>query len=298
VLYDLTLRITYAYESETLPGRQRLCVVPATLADVQRCLAATLTVTPAPNERGSFTDFWGNHVDDFAFRARCTTLEYLLEARVERSATARSPDAATPVAAIGEVLASEARLGPASPHHFLDESPRVALDDAMRRYARRLLRPGASTADAVVALGQALHADMTFDADATHVHTRATEAFAQRRGVCQDFTHVMIACLRGIGVPAGYVSGYLRTNPRPGQPRLAGADAMHAWVRAWCGPAVGWIEYDPTNATIASEDHVIVAYGRDYSDVAPVRGVLKTAGSQLGEHAVDVVPVDGPDRPR
>lgn len=291
MLYDLTLRITYAYESETQPGRQRLCVVPASLPGVQQCLASTLAATPAPDERASFTDFWGNHVDDFAFRARCTTLEYLLTARVERTPRDGTPDAGTPLTEIRAAIVREARLDPGSPHHYLHASPRVALDDAMRGYARSLLRPAMSTAEAVLAIGRALHADMTFDADATHVHTRAAEAFAQRRGVCQDFTHVMIACLRGIGVPAGYVSGYLRTNPRPGQPRLAGADAMHAWVRAWCGPETGWVEYDPTNATVASEDHVIVAYGRDYSDVAPVRGVLKTAGAQLGEHAVDVVPV-------
>jgi transglutaminase-like putative cysteine protease len=101
----------------------------------------------------------------------------------------------------------------------------------------------------------------------------------------------MISCLRGIGIPAGYVSGYLRTDPPQGKPRLAGADAMHAWVRAWCGPDLGWIEYDPTNARFALADHIIIARGRDYSDVAPVKGVLRTAGAQQGKHAVDVIPV-------
>ena len=103
---------------------------------------------------------------------------------------------------------------------------------------------------------------------------------------------MMIACLRGVGIPAGYVSGFLRTDPPPGQPRLEGADAMHAWVRAWCGWETGWIEYDPTNAVVAGTDHILVARGRDYGDVAPVKGVLRIAGEQTSEQAVDVVPVD------
>ena len=141
------------------------------------------------------------------------------------------------------------------------------------------------------AVGLALHRDMRFDPDATTVDTPPAEAFARRHGVCQDFAQVMIACLRGVGIPAGYVSGFLRTNPPPGQPRLEGADAMHAWVRAWCGWQAGWVEFDPTNAIPAGTDHIVVARGRDYGDVAPVKGILRIAGEQTSEHAVDVVPV-------
>jgi transglutaminase-like putative cysteine protease len=132
---------------------------------------------------------------------------------------------------------------------------------------------------------------MRFDAAATTVETPATEAFAARHGVCQDFTHIMIIALRSLGIPAGYVSGYLRTLPPPGQERLEGADAMHAWVSAWCGPGVGWVEYDPTNAVFAGTDHIVVAYGRDYADVAPVRGAMRTAGGQTSSQSVDVAPV-------
>ena len=146
--------------------------------------------------------------------------------------------------------------------------------------------------DAVRAVGLALHRDMHFDPEATTVDTPPAEAFARRHGVCQDFAQVMIACLRGVGIPAGYVSGFLRTNPPPGQPRLEGADAMHAWVRAWCGWQAGWVEFDPTNAISAGTDHIVVARGRDYGDVAPVKGVLRIAGEQKTEHAVDVIPVD------
>ena len=121
--------------------------------------------------------------------------------------------------------------------------------------------------------------------------TKAADAFALRRGVCQDFSHVMIAGLRGLGIPAGYVSGFLRTIPPPGKERLEGADAMHAWVKVWCGLEAGWQEFDPTNGMRASNDHITVGYGRDYADVAPIVGVLKTTGSQTGEQAVDVIPV-------
>jgi transglutaminase-like putative cysteine protease len=133
---------------------------------------------------------------------------------------------------------------------------------------------------------------MTFDAEATTVDTPPREAFARGRGVCQDFTHVMIAGLRGIGIPAGYVSGFLRTFPPPGQPRLEGADAMHAWVRAWVGREMGWIEFDPTNDQAAGVDFVTVAVGRDYDDVAPIRGALRSAGRAETRQAVDVLPLD------
>jgi transglutaminase-like putative cysteine protease len=162
----------------------------------------------------------------------------------------------------------------------------------MTLYARDAIVPGMTTLDAVRALGLALHRDMKFDPDATTVDTPPAEAFARRHGVCQDFAQVMIACLRGAGIPAGYVSGFLRTNPPPGKARLEGADAMHAWVRAWCGGQTGWVEFDPTNAIAAGTDHIVVARGRDYGDVAPVKGVLRIAGEQTTEHAVDVIPVD------
>ncbi len=134
--------------------------------------------------------------------------------------------------------------------------------------------------------------DFTYDGEATTVATRARDAFELRRGVCQDFTHVMIAGLRGLGIPAGYVSGFLRTIPPAGKERLEGADAMHAWVKVWCGREAGWIEFDPTNDMLASNDHIVVGYGRDYSDVAPIVGVLKTTGGQEAEQSVDVIPVD------
>ena len=133
-----------------------------------------------------------------------------------------------------------------------------------------------------------IHKEFAFKPGATTVSTPVGEVLAQRRGVCQDFAHVMIGCLRGLGVPARYVSGYLRTLPPPGQPKLQGADASHAWVQAWCGPDLGWIDLDPTNATLAETDHITVAWGRDYDDVCPLRGVILGGGAHTVSVAVDV----------
>ena len=196
-----------------------------------------------------------------------------------------------PAAALAGDAAAIRSLAPDAPHHFLAASPRLPEEPEFRDYAHAALPPGAGAAEAVEAVGLALNRDMAFDAGATEVDTPALEAFRRRRGVCQDFTHAMIACLRALGIPAGYVSGFLRTVPPPGRPRLQGADAMHAWVRAWCGRDAGWVEYDPTNACLAGDGHVTVARGRDYSDVAPVKGVLRSAGSQTSRHEVTMTPV-------
>ena len=136
-----------------------------------------------------------------------------------------------------------------------------------------------------------IHTDFRFDPEATEVSTPIETIFEKRRGVCQDFSHLQIACLRSLGLPARYVSGYLRTLPPPGKPRLAGADASHAWCSVWC-PEFGWVDFDPTNDCIPSDSHITVAWGRDYSDVSPVYGVLLGGGEHALNVGVDVVPID------
>ena len=163
---------------------------------------------------------------------------------------------------------------------------------AITEFTRKALPAGASARAAIEAVGQALHKTMTYDPEATDVATPPADAFAARRGVCQDYAQIMVAGLRAVGIPAGYVSGFLRTYPPPGQPRLEGVDAMHAWVMAWAGPVQGWVEYDPTNAQWAGEDYITVAMGRDYADAAPVKGAMRTAGGQDSTQAVDVIPLD------
>jgi transglutaminase-like putative cysteine protease len=292
--YDITLSMGYDYGATADHVRTLVRLLPSDIPGRQIVTARLLEITPRPQERHESTDFFGNVMTHVAFHTPIDAISLTLTARVERLSAPGSLDLSPRLAEIGAQIAARADLGPASPLHFLAASPRIAPDPAITAFARAAAAGdggGArTTRQAVAALGAALHAEMRFDAGATDVDTAPAEAFAARHGVCQDFSHVMIAALRALGVPAGYVSGFLRTRPPPGQPRLEGADAMHAWVRAWCGGDVGWVEYDPTNACFVGRDHISVAQGRDYADVAPVKGALRTVGQQQSHHSVDVVP--------
>ena len=292
MLYDLGLTITYAYDSPAASGRHILRLSPLDLGPEQRVIASEVSVEPAPTEWVPGVDFFGTRNVSIFLDAPHEEIAVRLQARIRRDARAAVLDMSPPVRSLGREVDGWLGLEASAPHHFLGASPRVPTDAVMAEWAARA-SAGAETAyEAVVAVGLALNAEMRFDADATEVDTTPREAFDARHGVCQDFTHVMIACLRGIGIPAGYVSGFLRTMPPPGRPRLEGADAMHAWVRAWCGREMGWVAYDPTNAVGEGEDHIIVGYGRDYSDVAPIRGVSRSAGGHRTTQAVDVIPLD------
>ena len=290
VLYDIALRVSQHYDAPVAASRQTLRLLPPTLAGGQHVMAAAVEVFPQPAERRDRWDFFGNPAVDLAFGGAHEEIAYSLAARVRREAERGALPDSPPATVLAEEMAAIRSLAPDAPHHFLAASPRLPEAPEFADYARSAVPAGAGAAETVEAVGLALHRDMAFDMDATAVDTPALEAFRRRRGVCQDFTHAAIACLRSLGIPAGYVSGFLRTTPPPGRPRLQGADAMHAWVRAWCGQGAGWVEYDPTNACLAGDGHVAVARGRDYSDVAPVRGVLRSAGSQTSRHAVTMTP--------
>jgi transglutaminase-like putative cysteine protease len=291
MLYDITATITYRYDAPAVAGRTLLRLMPRTIEGVQRLIAGRIEAQPAPAERLERDDFFGNRVTELTFRGAADTARFHLVARVERTGTVPELDLSPPLSRLAEELALPATLGPEAPHHFLGPSPRIAPDPAIAAFAQEAAPAGAGTLATLTAVGAAINRTMRFDPRATTVDTDPAAAFAARRGVCQDFSHVLIAALRSLGVPAAYVSGYLRTIPPPGQPRLAGADAMHAWVRAWCGIEIGWVDYDPTNDCLVAGDHVVVAVGRDYDDIAPVRGVLRTAGGQISAQEVDVVPV-------
>ena len=291
MLYDIRLRVAYQYSSPAEAGRQTLCLMPATLPGVQRVAAGELRIAPEPAERIERTDFFGNALVDLAYRSAHAEIAFEVAARVERELVPPGLDMSPRPGALADEVAGVRSLAPDAPVHFIGGSPLVPPVAAITDYARDRLADGMSALDAVRALGAALHADMRYDSDATEVDTPISEAFAQRHGVCQDFSHIMIAGLRAVGIPAGYVSGFLRSEPPAGQPRLEGADAMHAWVRAWCGFEMGWVEYDPTNDLMVGTDHVVIAYGRDYADIAPVRGSFRSSGSHSSEQAVDVLPV-------
>ncbi|MEC9343079.1 MAG: transglutaminase family protein, partial [Pseudomonadota bacterium] len=259
MLYDISLKITYSYADMADAGRHLVRVMPADLPGQQRAVSGTLTVTPRPTEWIDRTDFFGNRFTELLFDQPHEEMSLALQARVERLPARPELDISPSLAGLAREIAARPGVGPDSPHHFTGPSIRVPVDRQTTDYAKRQLQPDSTVLEAVKAINTAIHDDMLFDPEATTVETPMLEAFERRHGVCQDFSHVMIACLRGIGVPAGYVSGYLRTLPPPGRERLEGADAMHAWVRAWCGTEMGWLEFDPTNDTMAGEDHVVIA---------------------------------------
>jgi transglutaminase-like putative cysteine protease len=173
---------------------------------------------------------------------------------------------------------------------FAFASPFVELDEALEAYARESFTPGRPILEAGIELNNRIFKDFIFDASATSLATPVAEVFKMRRGVCQDFSHLMLACLRSIGLACRYQSGYLLTRPPEGRERLVGADASHAWIALYV-PLVGWVELDPTNDCLPMQEHVTLAWGRDYSDVSPIAGIVYGGGAHDPQVAVDVVPV-------
>jgi transglutaminase-like putative cysteine protease len=293
VLYDIKLTATSSYARSAAGGRHLLRLMPSGNAtDRQRLISSALDIQPTPRERLEATDFFGNQTTEIIFGNSHDEAEFTVRARVARRAQPIGTDVSPKLEALPGELDMMRGLDALSPWHFIGTSPMIAPSAAIAAYARAAMRADMSIVEAARTLNLALHRDIRYDGDATTVETPLEEAFAARKGVCQDFSHIMIACLREAGIPAGYVSGFLRTEPPKGKPRLEGADAMHAWVQVWCGREMGWIEFDPTNALIVEVDHIVVARGRDYSDVAPIKGVLWTSGEQKTDQAVDVIPLE------
>ena len=221
---------------------------------------------------------------------RRLVIESRARVAVDRLVPVPQPDDPTlaEVAALARASGDLTAGGPAS---YLYPSPLIPLDRAIADYCAPDLAPDRNALDAGIALARRIQREFEFDPAATLVDTPPHEAFAKRRGVCQDFAQIMISGLRAAGLPAAYASGYIRTIPPPGQERLVGADATHAWVLLWCGPVQGWVGLDPTNGIWMAGDHVVVAVGRDYAEIAPVDGVVLGSGAQAMEVSVDVAPV-------
>ncbi|SEQ07922.1 Transglutaminase-like enzyme, putative cysteine protease [Devosia sp. YR412] len=292
MLYDVRLALKYEYDATVYGGRHLIRVAPISVPGVQRVVASGLSFEPRPQRESTFTDFFGNSVTELTYATPHDHLDIRLTARVQVEDLNPPADLSPSRDALRQEISRYWSVEPDSPHHFLAASPRVPLVPAITRYVEEVTADTPSVMAAATTLCMAIHRDFAYDPKATDVETKPAEAFALRKGVCQDFAHVMIAGLRGVGIPAGYVSGFLRTTPPPGKPRLEGADAMHAWVRVWCGQHVGWVEFDPTNAMIAGADHISIGHGRDYADISPIVGVLKTHGSHETTQSVDVIRVE------
>ena len=265
--------------------------MPLDLTGEQRLNAGSHFVSPKADVWAERSDFFRNRCVELAFVQTHQKIDFTVKARVQRTAPHIMFNAAIDIASLHAEIEANRSLDAWAPHHFLNPSPHVPIDVSTTAYAASLMFQNADVLTTVDTIGRQLYRDLKYDPEATTVDTPMIEAFNARHGVCQDFSHIMIACLRGVGIPAAYVSGFLCTTPPPGKQRLEGADAMHAWVRAWCGQDIGWVEYDPTNGVLVGVDHIVVARGRDYSDVAPIKGVMRSYGSHSTKQALDVVPI-------
>jgi transglutaminase-like putative cysteine protease len=278
IAYEVTHRTEYLYESDVSHSFGQLHVLPREFPG-QRCRSASVKILPKPEDYHERIDFFGNRVSFLAIHARHRKLSVTARSVVEvddRAAADPAPACHRPWEDVRDAL----RTGSADridAGQFSLDSPLVAASDRFADYAAGSFTTGRDFLAAVRDLAHRIHTEFTYKPGATSVTTPVDEAFDQREGVCQDFAHLAIACLRSIGLPARYVSGYLETDPPPGRPKLRGADASHAWV-AVLVPEFGWLELDPTNDQLASNRYVVTAYGRDYSDVPPLSGVIYTEG--------------------
>jgi transglutaminase-like putative cysteine protease len=291
MIYDVRQTTTCGYASPVAYARHVLRLTPVS-REGERVQVAALQILPEPAHRREGQDFFGNRLTWLEVEEPHDTLTVRLAARVAVDAPSVPEPSSTPAwEAVRDEAFAVSDIGPLSPAHFLFPSRMVSLDPEIRDYVRESFRPGRPILDAAIELIHRLKADIAYEIGATTVTTTPPMSFALRRGVCQDFAHIMISGLRGIGLPAAYVSGFLRSAPPNGATRLQGSEAMHAWVLLWCGAAAGWVGLDPTNAILAAEDHVSLAIGRDYTDVAPVDGVILGSGGQRMGVSVNVTPV-------
>jgi len=258
----------------------------------QSCLRHRLDVHPLPHGLDECSDYFGNHIQFFMIQDRHDELSVTAQSEVEIEArTEIDPDTTPPWEEVRDFLMRDRTVEALDVRQFCFDSPRSAASDALAELAAPSFPPCRPWMRALVDLTTRIHREFVYDPTATTVTTPLESVLELRRGVCQDFAHLQIACLRSLGLPARYVSGYLQTTPPPGQPRLIGADASHAWLSAYC-PVIGWVEFDPTNDSIPSEDHITVAWGRDYGDVCPISGVFIGGGQHSMRVSVDVRPLD------
>lgn len=281
---------TYRYSQPVSLCHNQVHLTPRTTGR-QTCLQSAVMISPAPSSQSGWTDTFGNHVQFFSVETPHDELQVVARSEVEVTLAPAGSLQLQP-APTWEVIRQhlqspqgEEWLAAAqfcTPSTFVHPSAE-ALD-----YAAASFPPGRPILDALLDLTSRIFHDFKYDQNATGVFTKPAEVFRSRRGVCQDFAHLQISCLRSLGLAARYVSGYLVTQPPPGTPKLVGADASHAWLSVYCGDA-GWIDFDPTNNLIPDLRHITLAWGRDYADVCPIQGVLIGGGQSTLSVAVDIV---------
>lgn len=292
MIYDISHRTRYKYASPVRFARCNLRLKPIDW-DGQRTEHHALTVKPRATIGTTRSTGYPVNVTRMVIDEPAS--ELVVDSRfrviVDRVAPEVRADDPT-VADVAKAAVAARDLSATAPANYLFASTMVPIEPAIAVYCAQELARDRGIVEAAYALTRRITAEFRYDGDATRLDTTPAEAFAMRHGVCQDFAHIMISGLRAAGLPAAYVSGYLRTYPPKGKPRLVGADATHAWVMLWCGPDRGWLGFDPTNACAMAGDHIVTAVGRDYADVSPIDGIFLGRNKQSIYVSVDVAPVE------
>ncbi|MGX7680627.1 transglutaminase family protein [Jatrophihabitans sp. DSM 45814] len=272
--YSLVHRTSYAYQSPVERSYGRAHLKPGDETG-QRCLNTTLEIVPPPSDISDHVDYFGNISTFYLVRRRHTSLTVTARSELEVSREAPS----TAVLTALDDYSWEQLRGQLPEHHEVVEyclpSTRIKPSTAVSSYAKEIFTPGRAAGEVIADLCHRINTDFQYRSGSTTVATTIEQLLRQRTGVCQDFAHLAVGCLRSVGLAARYVSGYLETSPPPGRPKLQGADASHAWASVFV-PELGWIDFDPTNDQWVDGRYLVVARGRDYGDVPPLKGVIVT----------------------
>jgi transglutaminase-like putative cysteine protease len=283
--YHITHRTLYEYAAPVTVSHHVARLEPGN-SNLQTCERFNLKIFPDPALRKEHLDYFGNRLCFFAIQEVHRQLEIITHSRVTRQAENSMPWE-TAASLFRDPVSPEV----VEPYQFIFDSPQVRASMELADYARESFGKNISLIEGAKDLTRRIFKDFKYDVKATTVATPLEEVLGTRRGVCQDFAHLGIAFMRSLGLPARYVSGYLRTHPPAGKPRLVGADASHAWFSIFC-PGTGWVDFDPTNNVQPGEEHITVALGRDFGDVSPVAGILTGGGKHVVKVSVDVEPLN------
>ena len=285
--YHITHRTLYEYTAPVSVSHHVARLEPRATATQSR-ESFSLQIFPEPALRKARTDYFGNQLCFFAIQEIHSRLEIITNSRVAVLPRPPAQNKSTaPWESVAEMFRDPVSPEVVEPYQFVFDSPQIRASLELFDYASESFAAGTPLVAGARDLTRRIFADFNFDPKATTVATPLEEVWEKRRGVCQDFAHLGIACLRSLGLPARYVSGYLRTRPPEGKERLIGADASHAWFSIF-SPGTGWVDFDPTNNVQPAEEHVVVAFGRDFGDVSPVAGILTGGGRHLVKVAVNV----------
>lgn len=289
--YCVVHETSYVYEMTVTLSQQYLHLIPR-IFSYQQCFDHKITIEPSPSDDFAGVDYFGNHTKHITIVMPHKELFVRTEATIVLSPRPQisSAHCANSWESLRDAMCSFDMTIDLDVYQYLHNSLHVECSDALREYALASFTPNRPLLEAAFDLTQRIYQEFTFDNEATDISTPLEEVLKGRKGVCQDFAHLMIGCLRSIGLPARYISGYILTHPPAGQPRMVGTDASHAWVSIFCAD-LGWIDFDPTNCCLVQHEHITLGWGRDFSDVTPMRGIVLGGGEQSLEVRVTVTPL-------